>query len=288
MKSAFLVTLLGFAAATMGAAFAQQEQTTTETTPAIEERFLWVTPSRAIIGEDLVDERERAGTVKFLLIDMADGDLIYALTSVGNLGQFATVPWDALNSDDLDSWQGGELDLSVPAQRVRDARRFDMDDIFRLTSPSVAAEATDSYAVTVETPDAEDSPTYLIGLEVAGTVSRPLTQVRNQVEGSSVVTSDGAVIGEITEIMVDMDKGKVPYAMISTGGFLGSDQSYLPVPPMALNWNAEGAQYSVDRTAAEIEQLPRIGGNTMPAYVRRSDLDQLYEFWGVEPYGTTS
>ncbi|UUP18228.1 PRC-barrel domain-containing protein [Nitratireductor thuwali] len=286
MKRTLMISLLGCTAAMLSGAYAQQDQTA-DTVRGVEERFVWVTPSRAIIGEDLVGERERAGTVKFLLIDVADGDLIYALTSVGQAGQFAAVPWEALNADDLDDWKDGELQLNIPAERVEDAWRFDIEDIFRLTSPVFAAEAADTYGVEIEAPAAEDTTMLVIGRELAGTVSPPATQVRNQIEGSSVVTSDGVEIGEITEIMVDMDQGKVPYVTISTGGFLGSDQSYLPVPPMALNWNAEGAQYSVERTAAEIEELPSLAGNTLTAFVSRSDLEQLYEFWGVDPYWTS-
>lgn len=293
MKHLILGILLGSTALMPMTAGAQQAQP--DRTPQVQDRqvqdrqlsaaqqsFVWVTPARQIIGQDLLPEQELDGIVSFLMIDVDRANVLYALVSVGAVGQYAAVPWEAVGASALEAFRDGDLRLSVPEDTIRNARRFEMDDISRMTTPPVATETTETFAVEV-LPPAADSPVLVLGREVVGTVSSPLAQVANQLQGSMVVDAEGTPIGEISEIMTDMRAGRVPYVLVSTGGFLGTGETYVPVPPQALQWQADGAQYSVDITAAEIEELPRLTGNPLQVYIRRSDLEQLYSFFDVDP-----
>jgi sporulation protein YlmC with PRC-barrel domain len=54
----------------------------------------------------------------------------------------------------------------------------------------------------------------------------------NKVEGTAVYNRRGEKLGSVYNFMVDKRSGKVEYAIMSFGGFLGMGDSYHPLP-----WN---------------------------------------------------
>jgi sporulation protein YlmC with PRC-barrel domain len=52
----------------------------------------------------------------------------------------------------------------------------------------------------------------------------------DKVEGTNVYRSNGDKIGAIERIMIDKQSGKVGYAVMSFGGFLGIGHDHYPVP----------------------------------------------------------
>jgi hypothetical protein len=52
----------------------------------------------------------------------------------------------------------------------------------------------------------------------------------DKVEGTPVYRSNGEKIGHIDNVMIDKRSGKVAYAVLSFGGFLGLGQDHNPLP----------------------------------------------------------
>ena len=50
------------------------------------------------------------------------------------------------------------------------------------------------------------------------------------VEGTNVYDMKGTTIGEIDHLMIDKISGRVTYAVMSFGGFLGLGHSHYPIP----------------------------------------------------------
>ena len=48
----------------------------------------------------------------------------------------------------------------------------------------------------------------------------------DKVEGTNVYRSNGESVGEIERVMIDKRDGKVAYAVMSFGGFLGIGEDY--------------------------------------------------------------
>ena len=59
----------------------------------------------------------------------------------------------------------------------------------------------------------------------------------DRVEGTAVRRPNGERIGHIERLMIDKISGKVSYAMLSFGGFLGMGTSLLPLPWARLSYN---------------------------------------------------
>ena len=52
----------------------------------------------------------------------------------------------------------------------------------------------------------------------------------DRIEGTAVRRPNGDKIGHIERLMIDKVTGKVSYAILSFGGFLGMGSSLLPLP----------------------------------------------------------
>ena len=86
----------------------------------------------------------------------------------------------------------------------------------------------------------------------------------DKVEGTNVYRSNGDKIGQIERIMLEKTTGKVAYAVMSFGGFLGLGHDHYPVPWSRLTYNAKLGGYEVNigeqRTQgrAEIQPVRRL------------------------------
>ena len=75
----------------------------------------------------------------------------------------------------------------------------------------------------------------------------------DKVEGTNVYRSNGDKIGSIERIMIDKQSGKVGYAVMSFGGFLGIGANLIPLPWGRLRYNTRfEIKYFRDIRFAEI------------------------------------
>src|ERR1700710_1638603 len=68
----------------------------------------------------------------------------------------------------------------------------------------------------------------------------------DRVEGTAVRRPNGDRIGHIERLMIDKISGKVSYAILSFGGFLGMGTSLLPLPWARLTYNTRFEAYQPD------------------------------------------
>jgi hypothetical protein len=81
----------------------------------------------------------------------------------------------------------------------------------------------------------------------------------DQVQGTAVFDADGTKIGAIERIMIDKLSGKVAYAVLSFGGFLGVGDEHRPLPWAALKYNTELGGYQILIPIGKLETAPTLG-----------------------------
>jgi hypothetical protein len=59
----------------------------------------------------------------------------------------------------------------------------------------------------------------------------------DKVDGTAVYGADDRKIGNVQRVMIDKISGKVAYAVISFGGFLGMGEDYYPMPWANLKYD---------------------------------------------------
>lgn len=84
----------------------------------------------------------------------------------------------------------------------------------------------------------------------------------DRVEGTNVYDHAGNHLGSIESLMIIKIEGKVAYAVLSFGGFLGLGSEHFPVPWSELSYSPEQGGYVVSLTEEQLRGAPRYGSET--------------------------
>jgi len=104
----------------------------------------------------------------------------------------------------------------------------------------------------------------------------------NKVEGTAVYNRQGEKLGSVHNFMVDKRSGKVEYAVMSFGGFLGIGDSYHPLPWNVLTYDVDKGGYVVDLDKRMLEEAPSYRSGQEPPYDRAYG-QKVYGYYRV-PY----
>jgi len=102
--------------------------------------------------------------------------------------------------------------------------------------------------------------------------------------GDAVVNPSGENLGRIEELMIDLDQGRVAYAVLSFGGFLGIGSKLFAVPFEALELDAENKRFVLDTPREKLEQAPGFDKDQWPDFADPSFGREVYGYYGVSTY----
>jgi len=78
----------------------------------------------------------------------------------------------------------------------------------------------------------------------------------DKVEGTPVRRSNGDRIGTIERVMIDKRSGRVAYAVMTFGGFLGIGEEYRSLPWSLLRYNEDLDAYELNLTDEQLRGAP--------------------------------
>jgi hypothetical protein len=105
----------------------------------------------------------------------------------------------------------------------------------------------------------------------------------DKVENTPVYRSNGEQVGTIQRVMIDKLSGKVAYAIMSFGGFMGIGEDYYPLPWNVLTYNESLGGYEVNVTEQQLKGAPHYGQHQSWDWSDRSKARQLNDYYG-SPY----
>ena len=106
----------------------------------------------------------------------------------------------------------------------------------------------------------------------------------DKVEGTAVYDRGGEKLGSIHSVMIDKISGKVAYAVMSFGGFLGMGDSYHPLPWHVLTYDTGQGGYVVDLDRNKLEEAPTYATSETPNWSDRRWGQQVHDYYGSRPY----
>ncbi|PUE07065.1 hypothetical protein B9Z51_14340 [Limnohabitans sp. T6-5] len=106
----------------------------------------------------------------------------------------------------------------------------------------------------------------------------------SNVIGKDVVNPAGKNLGDIKEIMLDPVSGKVAYAVLSFGGFLGLGEKLFAVPFSALTYNHEQDDYRLDVNEERLTSAPGFDSSNWPTMASEEWNRDIYKFYEKRPY----
>jgi hypothetical protein len=90
---------------------------------------------------------------------------------------------------------------------------------------------------------------------------------------------DNQKIGSVQRVMIDKVSGKVAYAVISFGGFLGMGEDYYPVPWASLKYDTSLGGYRTGITQDQLSGAPKFNRNTDWDWSDRSRDRAVYDYY---------
>jgi sporulation protein YlmC with PRC-barrel domain len=82
------------------------------------------------------------------------------------------------------------------------------------------------------------------------------------VQGTEVYGPDGNHIGEIDHLIIDKLSGRVAYAVMSFGGFLGLGHSHYPIPWGALRYDTSLGGFRTNVTEQQLKDAPEFSDDS--------------------------
>jgi hypothetical protein len=101
----------------------------------------------------------------------------------------------------------------------------------------------------------------------------------DKVEGTAVYGADERKIGSIQRIMLDKVSGKVAYAVISFGGFLGIGEDYYPLPWSNLKYDTRLGGYRVAVTEDQLRGAPKFNQHQSWDWSDRNADRRVYDYY---------
>jgi sporulation protein YlmC with PRC-barrel domain len=106
----------------------------------------------------------------------------------------------------------------------------------------------------------------------------------DKVEGTAVRNVSGDKVGTIERVMIDKRAGKVAYAVMSFGGFLGMGQEYVSLPWHMLRYNENLDAYEMNITENQLRGAPVVAQGWDTGTVSRDWERDVHTYYGVDPY----
>src|SRR5262245_42644299 len=92
---------------------------------------------------------------------------------------------------------------------------------------------------------------------------------------------EGKKIGDIDHLMIDKVSGRVTYAVMSFGGFIGLGHSHYPIPWAALKYETKLEGYVTGITEQQLKDAPAFSDDS---WSDRNWETQTYQHYKVAPY----
>lgn len=102
--------------------------------------------------------------------------------------------------------------------------------------------------------------------------------------GDNVVNTAGEDLGKIEKIMLDVGTGRVAYAVLSFGGFLGIGDKLFAIPWSALKLDPLNHRFILDVPQEQLEAAPGFDKDHWPTMADSSWANDLHDYYGSRPY----
>jgi PRC-barrel domain protein len=105
----------------------------------------------------------------------------------------------------------------------------------------------------------------------------------DKVEGTAVYGADEKQIGSIERVMIDKRSGKVSYAVLSFGGFLGIGDDHYPLPWESLKYDTGLSGYRTGITEQQLQGAPKYSNEDSWNWEDPTSNRAVNDYYGVVP-----
>ena len=101
--------------------------------------------------------------------------------------------------------------------------------------------------------------------------------------GNDVYNLQNEDLGDIKEIMLDMNDGIVRYAVLSFGGFLGVGEKLFAVPWEALTLDTQNKRFLLNVDKERLQDAPGFDKDRWPDMADSVWENEIHTYYGTQP-----
>ena len=127
-----------------------------------------------------------------------------------------------------------------------------------------------------------------------GSTRQPMTQARSErlngaakatdIIGMTVNNYQNERLGNVKDLAVDVESGRIVQVILSTGGFLGIGYTLTAVPPGALRLNAADKVLHLNASKAKLAAALKFDTSKWDKDTQSNRVTEVYGYYGERPY----
>ena len=110
------------------------------------------------------------------------------------------------------------------------------------------------------------------------------TAKSSDIVGMTVKNYQHEKLGVVKDLAVDVESGRIVQVVISSGGFLGMDATFTPVPPGTLYHVAGQKVLHLDASREKFDAAPKCDASEWEEDTQSNRLTEVYGYYGQQPY----
>lgn len=112
----------------------------------------------------------------------------------------------------------------------------------------------------------------------------PEIMAADTLEGDSVINTQGDDLGTIQDIMIDVPRGRVAYAVLATGGVLGIGSRLHAIPWNSLTLDANRKCFVLNVDKERLQNAPGFDKDHWPSMADPRWATEIHGYYGAQPY----
>lgn len=112
----------------------------------------------------------------------------------------------------------------------------------------------------------------------------PEVMAASDFKGENVENQRGEKLGDIKDIMLDVRSGRIAYAVLATGGFLGVGDKLFAIPWRALTLDTDKKRFILDVDKDRLKNAPGFDKDHWASMADQTWAGRVHNYYGIRPY----
>jgi sporulation protein YlmC with PRC-barrel domain len=224
------------------------------------ESFGKIEPAKDLMGRAVHSSQGKIGDIKDFVVDLESGRILYSVVSAD--GKLIAMPAQAFTSS-----SESKVMTEANKQKLADAPQFDNNDSVKLSNPEFAKRAYQHFGQS---------------LAWDGTFNN--VHKASELIGMNVNNSSDQKIGDVNNLGLDLQAGRVAYVILGSGGVLGVGDKLFVMPPNAFTLGSDKKTLVSGIDKAKLEGAPTLNGQNWGQISEAQFAARVYKHYGKQPY----
>lgn len=251
---------------------------------------------------------ENLGEVDDLVLNLGSRCLSYVILSpdsaLGLENEFVAVPWEGVSVRGSNEGVGDQvLVVNADADTLKGAPGFKTGEEPDFTAPDWDMDWRDFWTTQITgTVDitGTGTTTGTMGADCSlSSKSSPSsaeeemgpdrTIMAEEFLGINVQDSEGNSLGEVEDVIIDIETGEIRYFVVAAGGFLGIGEKLIPVPPLFFAYAATGDEFLTSNVSVDIlSAAPTFDLDNLPGSSSAGWDSSIRSYWDQQNPGSST